>query len=255
MALDPFAAFRLDGKVVLITGTSSGLGTRFAQVLHGAGATVVMAARRIDRLEALAATLPGSIAVGCDVAVADDCRQLVATTIERCGRVDVLVNNAGKVALYKPELEPMEEWRSVMAVNLDGAFHLSQLCALDMIPRKHGVIVNIASILGMVSSGRLQQASYAASKGALVNLTRELACLWARHGVRVNALCPGFFDSELTHDLVEDEKGNSWLRQKTPMGRLGEEGELDGALLYLCSAASSYVTGTTLPVDGGWTAQ
>lgn len=255
MALDPFASFRLDGKVVLITGTSSGLGTRFAQVLHGAGATVVMAARRMDRLEALADTLPGSIPVSCDVADPDDCRSLVATTIERCGQVDVLVNNAGKVALHRPELEPMEEWRSVMAVNLDGAFHLSQLCALDMIPRKQGVIVNIASILGMVSSGRLQQASYAASKGALVNLTRELACLWARNGIRVNALCPGFFDSELTHDLVEDEKGNSWLRQKTPMGRLGVEGELDGALMYLCSSASSYVTGITLPVDGGWTAQ
>lgn len=255
MALDPFGSFRLDGKVVLVTGTSSGLGARFAQVLHAAGATVVMAARRLDRVEALASTLPGSVALSCDVADLDECKKLVATTLERCGRVDVLVNNAGRVALAKPELEPMDEWRNVMAVNLDAAFHLSQLCALDMIPRKHGVIVNIASILGIVSSGRLQQASYAASKGALVNLTRELACLWARHGLRVNALCPGFFDSELTHDLVEDDKGNSWLRQKTPMGRLGEEGELDGALLYLASAASSYVTGITLPVDGGWTAQ
>jgi len=255
MVLDPFDAFRLDGKVVLITGTSSGLGTRFAQVLHAAGATVVMAARRMDRLEALAATLPGSTALSCDVADPEDCKALVANTIERCGRVDVLVNNAGTVALHKPELEPIEEWRQVMAVNLDGAFQLSQLCALDMIPRRHGVIVNIASILGMISSGRLQQASYAASKGALINLTRELACLWARNGIRVNALCPGFFDSELTHDLVEDEKGNSWLRKKTPMGRLGHEGELDGALLYLCSSASSYVTGITLPVDGGWTAQ
>ncbi len=255
MALDPFAAFRLDGKVVLITGTSSGLGMRFAQMLHAAGATVVMAARRLDRLEALAATLPGSIALSCDVANSEDCKALVATTIERCGRVDVLVNNAGRVALYKPEHEPMEEWRNVMAVNLDGAFQLSQLCAIDMMSRREGVIVNIASILGMVSSGRLQQASYAASKGALVNLTRELACLWARNGIRVNALCPGFFDSELTHELVEDVKGNSWLKTKTPMGRLGEEGELDGALLYLCSAASSYVTGITLPVDGGWTAQ
>ncbi len=256
MALDPFAAFRLDGKVVLITGTSSGLGARFAQVLHAAGATVVMAARRLDRVEALAATLPGSVALSCDVADMDDCKKLVATTIERCGRVDILVNNSGTVALAKPELEPMEDWRNVMAVNLDGAFHLSQLCAQDMIARgEGGVMVNIASILGIVSSGRLQQASYAASKGALVNLTRELACLWARNGIRVNALCPGFFDSELTQDLIDDEKGNSWLRKKTPMGRLGHEGELDGALLYLASPASSYVTGITLPVDGGWTAQ
>jgi NAD(P)-dependent dehydrogenase (short-subunit alcohol dehydrogenase family) len=255
MSLDPFASFRLDGRVVVITGTSSGLGARFAQVLHAAGATVVMAARRVDRMEALSETLPGSHVIACDVSNDDDCKALVTATIDRCGRVDVLVNNAGKVALAAPELEPMEQWRSVMDVNLNGAFHLSQLCARDMMTRRDGVIVNVASILGIVSSGRLHQASYAASKGALVNLTRELACLWARKGIRVNALCPGFFDSELTHDLVEDEKGGSWINSKTPLGRLGLEGELDGALLYLCSSASSYVTGIALPVDGGWTAQ
>ena len=253
--LDPFAPFRLDEKVVIVTGTSSGIGWRFAEVLHAAGAQVVMAARRLDRLEELAAQLPGSVAVQCDASETDQCDELVTTTLERFGRVDVLVNNAGTVALHKPEDEPMSDLRRVMAINLDAAFYLSQQCAKrHMLPARKGVIVNVASILGMVSSERLPQASYAASKGALVNLTRELACLWARKGIRVNALCPGFFESELTSDLVGDEGGINWLKRRTPMGRIGRGDELDGALLFLASNASTYVTGTTLAVDGGWTA-
>ena len=253
--LDPFAPFRLDGKVVIVTGTSSGIGWRFAQVLHAAGAQVVMAARRLDRLEELAAQLPGSVAVQCDASEMVQCDGLVTATLDRFGRVDVLVNNAGTVSLHRPEDEPMSEWRRVMGVNLDAAFYLSQQCAKrHMLANGGGVIVNVASILGIVSSERLPQASYAASKGALVNLTRELACLWARKGIRVNALCPGFFDSELTNDLVEDQGGIAWLKRRTPMGRIGNEDELDGALLFLASNASTYVTGTTLAVDGGWTA-
>ena len=253
--IDPFAPFRLDEKVVIITGTSSGIGWRFAQVLHAAGAQVVMAARRLDRLEELAAQLPGSLAVQCDASEMSQCDDLVSTTLERFGRIDVLVNNAGTVALAKPEDETMADWRRVMGINLDAAFYLSQQCAKrHMLPNRAGVIVNVASILGMVSSERLPQASYAASKGALINLTRELACLWARKGIRVNALCPGFFDSELTNELVEDDGGIAWLKRRTPMGRIGNEDELDGALLFLASNASTYVTGTTLAVDGGWTA-
>lgn len=251
---DPFAGFRLAGRVVLITGTSSGIGVRFARVLHAAGAQVVMAARRLDRLDALASELPGSVAVPADVSFPDECARLVDHVMTRFGRVDVLVNNAGTVANFRPEDEPYDEWRRVMAVNLDAAFVLSQQCANASMFAKSGVIVNVASMLGLVSSGRLTQASYSASKGGLVNLTRELACLWARKGVRVNALCPGFFDSELTNDLIEDEGGAKWLRSQTPMGRVGAEGELDGALLFLCSDASSYMTGQALVVDGGWSA-
>ena len=255
MPLDPFAPFRLDNHVVILTGASSGLGERFAKVLHAAGATVVMAARRLDRLEALAAGLPGSEAVSCDVADDVSRRSLVDGVLSRHGRVDVLVNNAGMVAVHLPEDEPMDEWRQVMAVNLDGAFHLSQLVAKqDMLVRRAGNIVNVASMLGMVSSGRLQQASYAASKGALINLSRELACLWARKGIRVNALCPGYFASELTADLIGGEWGDKYLVDNTPMGRIGREDELDGALLFLASSASTFVTGSTLVVDGGWTA-
>lgn len=254
-AFDPLASFRLTDQVVLITGASSGLGRRFAQVAHGAGAQVVLAARRLDRLTEVAAELPGSIAIQSDVADPAQAEGLIDETLAKFGRIDVLVNNAGTVVSTPPEDESIEEWRRVMTVNLDAAFQLSQHCAKkDMLVRRAGVIVNVASVLGMVSSEKLRQASYAASKGALINLTRELAVHWARKGIRVNALCPGFFESELTHDLIEDDGGANWLQRKTPMGRIGREDELDGAFLYLASSASSYMTGSTLVVDGGWSA-
>ena len=255
VAPDPLASFRLDGRVVLLTGASSGIGHRFAQVLHAAGAQVVVAARRLDRLEELVARLPGSVAVATDVSKDADCARLVDVSMERFGRIDVLVNNAGTTATFAPESEPMDEWRNVMAVNVNGAFHLAQLCASSWMLANGGNIINVASVLGTVSSGRLPQASYAASKGALVNLTRELACLWARRGVRVNALCPGWFRSELTEEITSNDAGMKYLRQRTPMGRLGAAHELDGALLFLGSDASSFMTGQTLLIDGGWAAQ
>jgi NAD(P)-dependent dehydrogenase (short-subunit alcohol dehydrogenase family) len=253
---DPLSMFRLDGQVVIVTGTSSGIGVSFARALHSAGAQVVLAARRLDRLEALAKELPGSVAIACDVSDDGECESLVDSVLAQFGQIDVLVNNAGTVSTYRPEDEPMDEWRRVMAINVDGAFRLSQLVAKKhMLERRRGNIINVASMLGMISSGRLTQASYAASKGALVNLSRELACLWARRNIRVNALCPGFFASELTQDLIDGEWGSKWLIDQTPMGRIGEPTELDGALLFLASSASTYVTGTTLVVDGGWSAK
>jgi NAD(P)-dependent dehydrogenase (short-subunit alcohol dehydrogenase family) len=253
--MDPFAPFSLSGKVVVLTGASSGLGLRFAYVLHGAGAQLVLAARRIDRLEALATELPGSLAVATDIAHPADCEALADAALAHFGRIDVLVNNAGLSLEAPPESESIDSWRQVMAVNVDGLFQLTQHCATKWMLEHGGVVVNVASMLGHVSSGRLHQASYAASKGAVVNLTRELAVLWARRNVRVNALCPGFFDSELTHDLIDSDGGQKYLRQRTPMGRPGREDELDGGLLFLCSSASSYVTGQSLIIDGGWTAQ
>ncbi len=255
MAVDPFAPFRLDDRVVILTGASSGLGLRFAHVLYGAGATLVLAARRVDRLNELAQQLPGSLVVRTDVSIPEDCEALVDATIASHGRVDVLVNNAGLSLEAAPAAETIESWRQVMAVNVDGLFQLTQHCANKSMMEHGGVVVNVASMLGHISSGRLQQASYAASKGAVVNLTRELGCLWARKGIRVNALCPGFFDSELTHELIEGDAGQKYLMQRTPMGRVGREGELDGALLFLASSASTYVTGQSLIVDGGWSAQ
>ena len=253
--LDPLASFRLDGRVAVVTGASSGLGDRFARVLHGAGATVVVAARRVDRLDALAAELPGTLAVGADVSVPDDCERLVATTLEAHGRLDVLVNNAGMGLSAPAEIEDLDVFRQTLEVNVTGAYALSQLAGRHFLERgEGGVIVNLASVLGIVSAGQIPFGAYAASKGALVQLTRELAGQWARRGIRVNALAPGWFASEMTTEMFADESSANWVRRKTPMGRAGDVHELDGALLFLASDASSYVTGQILAVDGGWTA-
>jgi NAD(P)-dependent dehydrogenase (short-subunit alcohol dehydrogenase family) len=247
--------FRLDGRVAVVTGASSGLGARFARVLHGAGARVVLAARRLDRLEQLAAELPDSLPVACDVGRPEDVEQLVERTLDVTGRVDVLVNNAGTDAVGPAEQQVLDDFRRVIDVNLVGLFHLTQLAARPMLARGSGVVVNVASILGLVSAAPIPNAAYCASKGAVVNLTRELAVQWARKGVRVNALAPGWFETEMTQEMFADDKGMAFLERNAPMARGGREHELDGALLFLASDASSYVTGHTLVVDGGWTAR
>ena len=251
---DPLAAFRLDGKVAVLTGASSGIGARFARVLDAAGAKVVLAARRVERLEALAEQLDDAVAVACDVADDAACEALVATAVERYGTVDVLVNNAGVSDVVPAESEPLEQFRSTLEVNLTGAFNLCHLAGRRMLEQGRGSVVNVASVLGLVGAGQIPQAGYTASKAGLVNLGRELAVQWARRGVRVNAICPGWFPSEMTADLFDDEGGQQWIRRRTPMGRGGELRELDGALLFLASDASSYVTGQVVVVDGGWTA-
>jgi NAD(P)-dependent dehydrogenase (short-subunit alcohol dehydrogenase family) len=252
-ALDPFAAFRLDGRTAILTGASSGLGARFARVLHGAGANVTVAARRADRLESLADELENVHAVACDVTDAQAVEDLVAATVDRFGTVDLLVNNAGISDPMPAEVEPLDTFRKVVDVNLTSVFHLSQVAGNHMLAHGGGTIVNVASILGFVASGQIPQASYSASKAGVVNLTRELGVQWARKGIRVNGIAPGWFPSEMTTDMFGTEEGQRFIRRNTPMGRGGEEHELDGALLYLASDASSFVTGQTLIVDGGWT--
>lgn len=250
----PIDAFRLDGRVAVVTGASSGLGARFARVLDQAGARVVLAARRIDRLEALADELSDAWAVACDVTSADDRANLIGGTVDRYGRIDVLVNNAGTTNVKKALDETDEEFARVIEVNLTAPFSLARRAADAMIDGEvSGSIVNIASVIGLVGSVIIPEASYAASKGGLVNLTRELAGQWARKGVRVNAIAPGFFESEMTQRMFETESGRSFIERETPMARAGREHELDGVLLFLASDASSYVTGQTIPVDGGWT--
>lgn len=255
MGLDPLQEFRLDERVAIVTGASSGLGARFAQVLAGAGAKVVLAARRVERLEELGAELgeERSLAVRCDVADPADRAALLEATLNRFGRIDVLVNNAGTTFVGKALEEDDESFRRVLEVNLLAPFALAREAARWMIEQGDGgTVVNVASVLGLVGSGIIPQASYTASKGGLVNLTRELAVQWARKGVRVNAIAPGWFASEMTTAMFETESGRSFIERTVPMARAGDEGELDGLLLFLASDASSYVTGQTIAADGGW---
>jgi NAD(P)-dependent dehydrogenase (short-subunit alcohol dehydrogenase family) len=252
---DPIGAFRLDGRTAIVTGASSGLGERFARVLHAVGADVVVAARRVDRLETLGAELDRSLVVRCDVSDAADRERLIDATIGRFGTIDVLVNNAGIGIQGPAEDESIDDFTHVVDVNLVALFGVAQLAGRVMLEQRSGSIINIASILGLVASAPIKQASYAASKGAVVNLTRELGAQWARKGVRVNAIAPGWFPSEMTPEMFEPGPSNDFMVRNTPMARGGEVHELDGALLYLASSASSFVTGQVLTVDGGWTAR
>ena len=254
-SIDPFSQFRLDGKVAIITGASSGLGARFARVLHAAGAQVAITARRLDRLEQLASELPGAFAVQCDVSQADQREDMVKKVIQHFGGVDILINNAGIGIVKSIEKETLEDFREVMEVNTTAVWHLSKLCGEHMTAKKSGVIVNVASILGMVASTPIKQANYNASKGAVVMLTKELAVQWARKGVRVNSLCPGWFLTEMTAGMESDEGAQRLIQQNSPMPRMGEEHELDGAILFMTSSASTFMTGQCVVVDGGWTAR
>jgi NAD(P)-dependent dehydrogenase (short-subunit alcohol dehydrogenase family) len=179
---------------------------------------------------------------------------MVAGVLARHGRIDVLVNNAGITNIVRAEDEEPDVFRAVLALNLVAPFVLSHLVAPSMLRRKSGSIINIASVVGLVGLGRMPQASYAASKGGLVNLTRELAAQWARKGIRVNAIAPAFFPTEMTTALFDNDEGTEWVSRLTPMGRGGELSELCGALVYLAGPSSSYTTGAVIPVDGGWTA-
>jgi NAD(P)-dependent dehydrogenase (short-subunit alcohol dehydrogenase family) len=254
--LDPLSSFRLDGRVAVVTGASSGLGERFARVLDSAGASVVITARRAEQLDALAGDLAHPLAVPCDLTDDGAPAALVDAAIAEFGSVDIVVNNAG-IDHNEPALdESLDDFRREVDINLVAPFELARCAARTMIDSgRGGSIVNIASIWGMVGVGQIPDAGYAASKGGLVNMTRELASQWARKGVRVNVIAPAFFPTEMTQErMFEDERSMKWLRQRTPMGRAGEAHELDGALLFLASDASSYLTGVVLPVDGGWTA-
>jgi len=253
--LDPLSMFRLDGQVVIVTGASSGLGDRFARVLNAVGAQVVVAARRVERLDTLATELPGTLAIGVDLSLEADRERLVAETLDRFGRIDVLVNNAGIGHAVSVENETLDDFREAMELNVTAIWHLSKLCGEAMVAAGSGSIVNVASMMGHVASTPIKQAHYCASKGAVVNLTRELAAQWGRKGIRVNTLSPGWFKSEMTGDMDTDESSQRFVQNNSMIPRMGNEDELDGALLLLASGAGGYMTGHSLLVDGGWTAR
>ncbi len=256
---DPTDRFRLDGRAAIVTGASSGLGERFAQVLAAAGASLVLAARRRDRIEAVARRIRAdggdAIAIACDVTVDREVRGLIATTLDHFGTVDVLANNAGVAPEEDAECETPESFRRVVDLNLTAAYCCAREAAAVMLNAGRGSIINTASISGLVAGDGPDTPSYVASKGGLVALTRELAVRWADRGVRVNALAPGYFPTEMTAETLDREDGRRFIVERTPLRRPGRIDELDGALLFLASDASSYVTGATIPVDGGWTAR
>jgi NAD(P)-dependent dehydrogenase (short-subunit alcohol dehydrogenase family) len=251
------AFFDLRGRVVAVTGASSGIGAALAEGLAAAGARLVLAARRADRLRALAARFEEAggeaLAVPCDVAAEPDVERLLAAALERFGRVDGLVNNAGITRVVPAEHEDVDTFRGVIDVNLIGLFLCAKHFGRAMLEQGGGSMVNVASVLGLVGAGQIPQAGYAASKGGVVNLTRELAAQWARRGVRVNCLAPAWFETEMTGEMFSDPRSVDWIKKRTPMGRAGRAEELVGPAIFLLSDASSYVTGETLAVDGGWT--
>jgi len=253
---DPLNVFRLDGKIALVTGASSGIGAQTVKLFSSLGAKVIAAARREDRLQDLANQYPNVMAVKCDVGVEADCKNVVDTVINEFGKIDILINNAGISDPIPALEEDLDQFKRVIQIDLISCFHLAQLCAQHMETQETGgAIVNVASIHGFVGSSPNNQPGYTAAKGGLINLTRELALEWARHGIRVNAIAPGYISTELTDEMIAGESGRKWIERNTPMRRPGEVNELDGAMLLLASDAGSYITGETIAIDGGWLAR
>jgi NAD(P)-dependent dehydrogenase (short-subunit alcohol dehydrogenase family) len=241
--------FDVRGRVAIVTGASSGLGEHFARCLARRGAVVVAAARRVDRLDKLVAEGGAAHAVALDVTDPASVHDALRRAGELAGPVDILVNNAG-IADTKASIELSEsDWRRVLDTNLDGAWRVAQAAAKSMIAAKRpGAIVNIASILGLRQATHLL--AYSAAKAALIQVTKSLALEWARHGIRVNAIAPGYVLTEMNRDFFASEPGQA-MAKRVPQRRIGSPRDLEGALLLLASEAGAYMTGSVVVVDGG----
>jgi NAD(P)-dependent dehydrogenase (short-subunit alcohol dehydrogenase family) len=250
----PAIGFDLSGRTAVVTGASAGLGWHFAHVLSAAGARVFAAARRAELLDKLAAEVPGTTAVRCDVTSAEDIARLVEVADPGDAPL-VLVNNAGGAA-SRPALElTARSFAESLALNLTATIEVSTAFARQMTRGGGGSIVNVASMYGLDAAAPTPHAAYSAAKAGVIGLTRQLGCEWARHGVRVNAIAPGWFESDLTGEFLRSERGAEYVRRNAPVGRPGHLDELNGVLLLLASERGSYITGQTIAVDGGWTAR
>ena len=252
--------FDFEGRVAVVTGCSTGLGVQMAKALASQGARIVAVARRQNMIDQVAADIHKefgveTLAVKCDITNTEDVEKMVDEVLRVFGRIDVLVNNAGTGAVGPAEDMSDDEFDWEMNVDLFGTFRVARAVAKKaMIPQKYGRIINIASMYGLVGNKIAGSAPYHAAKGGVVNLTRALAAEWGKYGITVNAICPGYFYTDLTRDTLNSDFFQANAKTMIPEERYGEEGELDTAVLFLASEKSAYVTGVNLPVDGGYTA-
>ena len=251
--------FDLSGQVAIVTGASGGLGVQMAKALANQGAKIVVMARRQEKIDAVAAEIAEefgveTLAIRCDITDTANVDAAVAEVVEKCGRIDILINNAGTGAVAPAEDITDEQFANEMDIDLFGSFKVARAVAKQaMIPAKYGRIINIASMYGLVGNKVAGSAPYHAAKGGVVNLTRALAAEWGKYDITVNAICPGYFYTPLTQETLDSDFFQQNAKTMIPMERYGNEGELDSAAVFLAAPASTYVTGIMVPVDGGYT--
>lgn len=252
-----FNMFDLTGKKAVVTGASSGLGVQYAKALAAQGADVALLARRIDKLEMVKNEIIGMgrqcVAVKCDVTVEGEIVFAINQILQAFGRIDILVNNAGVSAISPAEAMSEADWDKVLDTNLKGVFLMAKHVGGQMIKQQYGKVINISSIFGAVGNTAFPVCNYHAAKHGVIGLTKALADEWAKYNITVNAIGPGFFESEMTAAAINTPDFQKYVEVSCPMKRIGKPGELNGALIFLSSDASTYVTGQTIFVDGGWT--